>query len=206
MAGAAREFIVAKGGQNMALNVVAFNGSPRKNGNTSRLIRIVFSVLEAEGISAKEVQVGNHKIRGCVACGQCREKNLGRCAFDDDPMNEWIEVMKEADGIILASPAYFANVTTEMKALIDRAGFSSMRFLRRKVGAPVVVARRGGAMQVYNALMTFFGITQMVVPGSSYWNMGYGLLPGDVEKDAEAADTMTNLGSNMAWVLKKLHA
>jgi multimeric flavodoxin WrbA len=186
------------------LNVVAFNGSPRKNGNTSRLIRIVFSVLEAEGIAVKEVQVGGHKLRGCIACGQCGAK-LGRCAFDDDPMNEWIELMKKADGILLASPTYFANVTTEMKALIDRAGLSCLPLLRRKVGAPIVVARRGGAMQAYNALMTFFGVTQMVVPGSSYWNMGYGLVPGDVEKDEEAAETMKNLGANMAWILKKLH-
>ncbi|MDR3264728.1 MAG: flavodoxin family protein [Synergistaceae bacterium] len=188
------------------LSVIAFNGSPRKKGNTSRLIDIVFSVLETEGISTREVQIGGNKIRGCVACMQCRTKNLARCAFDDDPMNEWIEIMKSADGIILASPAYFANVTTEMKALIDRAGYTCRQLLRRKVGAPVVVARRGGAMQVYNALMTFFGINQMVVPGSSYWNMGYGLQPGDVDNDAEAAETMKNLGANMAWVLKKLHA
>ncbi|MDR2528431.1 MAG: flavodoxin family protein [Synergistaceae bacterium] len=188
------------------LNVVAFNGSPRENGNTSRLVKVVFSVLESEGISAKEVRIGNNKIRGCAACGQCREKSLERCAFDDDPINGWIEEMKRADGIILASPTYFANLTTEMKALIDRAGFSCKRLLRRKVGAPVVMARRGGAIQTYNALMAFFGISEMMVPGSSYWNMGYGLKVGDVEKDEEAKETMKNLGANMAWLLKKLHA
>ena len=188
------------------LNVVAFNGSPRKNGNTSHLIQSVFSVLKAEGIGTREIQIGGHKVRGCVACNQCHEKKLGHCVFDDDPMNEWIEAMKQADGIILASPTYFANVTTEMKAFIDRAGYSCIGLLKRKVGAPVVAARRGGAMQVYNSLMTLFGITQMIVPGSSYWNMGYGLRPGDVEQDQEAAETMKNLGANMAWLLKKIQA
>ena len=188
------------------LNVVAFNGSPRRDGNTSRMIRAVFSALSAEGIATREITVGGHKLRGCAACGQCRVKNQDRCVFDDDPMNEWIEAGKEADGIILASPTYFANVTTEMKALIDRMGFSCKGRFYRKAGAPIAVARRGGAIQVYNTLMAFFGITQMIVPGSSYWNMGYGLLPGDVEKDGEGIETMTNLGVNMAWLLKKINA
>ena len=188
------------------LNVVAFNGSPREKGNTSRLIWTVFLVLEAEGIRVNEIQVGGNKVRGCSACGKCRAENLDRCYFDDDPINEWGDAMCEADGIILASPTYFANMTSEMKALIDRVGFSRGKHLYRKVGAPIVVARRGGAMQVYNALMTFFGITQMVVPCSSYWNMGYGLKQGDVDDDEEGVETMRNLGANMAWVLKKLHA
>jgi multimeric flavodoxin WrbA len=186
------------------LSVVAFNGSPRRDGNTSRMIRAVFSVLSEEGISTREIAVGGHRLRGCAACGRCRAKKLERCVFDDDPVNEWIEAGKNADGIILASPVYFANVTTEMKALIDRMGFSCMELFHRKIGAPIAVARRGGAMQVYNTLMAFFGITQMIVPCSSYWNMGYGLLPGDVEKDEEALETMKNLGLNMAWLLKKL--
>lgn len=187
-----------------SLSVVAFNGSPRPNGNTSRMIRTVFTELEVAGIAVKEIHMGGKKVRGCIACNQCHNKKLERCIFSDDPMNEWIEAMKGADGIILASPTYFANVTTEMKAFIDRAGYSCFGLLQRKVGAPVVVARRGGAMQVYNALMAFFGIAQMVVPMSSYWNMGYGLNPGDVAEDAEGMATMKNLGTNMAWLMQKL--
>ena len=188
------------------LTVAAFNASPRKNGNTTRLIARVCAELEAEGIAVTHVRLGGSKVRGCIACGKCREKELGQCSFDDDPVNGWIAEMKKADGILLGSPTYFANVTTEMKAFIDRAGFSALSSLYRKVGAPVVAVRRGGAMQVYNALMTFFGISQMIVPCSSYWNMGIGLHPGDVENDAEGMETMANLGKNMAWVLKKLHA
>lgn len=188
------------------MRVIAFNGSPHPDGNTARLIRKVFEPLEEAGIATEMVVVGGNKVRGCCACYSCRKRNLSRCVFDDDPVNGWIEKMEQADGIILASPTYFANLTTEMKALIDRGGLCLGEKLYRKVGAPVVVARRGGAMQTYNALMAFFGIKQMIVPMSSYWNMGYGLTPGDVEKDSEALATMTNLGRNMAWLLQRLHA
>ena len=186
------------------ITVVGFNGSPRKDGNTARMIRRVFARLEAAGIRTQEIQIGGNKVRGCIACGMCHKKNLGHCVFDDDPMNGWIEAMKAADGVILGSPTYFANVSTEMKALIDRGGFSAMHLMRRKVGAPVVAVRRGGAIQVYNAMMAFFGISQMIVPCSSYWNMGFGLNPGEVENDAEGLRTMDNLGDNMAFVLQKL--
>ena len=186
------------------ITVVGFNGSPRKYGNTARMIRRVFTRLEAAGIQTQEIQIGGNRVRGCIACGMCHKKNLGHCVFDDDPMNGWIEAMKAADGVILGSPTYFANVSTEMKALIDRGGFSAMHLMRRKVGAPVVAVRRGGAIQVYNAMMAFFGISQMIVPCSSYWNMGFGLNPGEVENDAEGLRTMDNLGDNMAFVLQKL--
>ena len=189
------------------INVVAFNGSPRKNGNTARMIRRVFTRLEAAGIGVKEIQVGGNLVRGCVACGACRKNDLKRCAFDDDPMNGWIEAMQAADGIILGSPTYFATVNTEMKALIDRCGYVLKQTgdLRLKVGAPVVVARRGGAMQTYNTLMAFFGINEMVVPGSIYWNMGYGRAVGEVLNDEEGLETMRQLGRNMALVLKKIN-
>lgn len=186
--------------------VTAFNGSPRKNGNTARMVETVFTELRAEGIETRLVQIGGNRVHGCIGCLKCRE--LKRCIFTDDPVNEWIEAMAASDGIILASPTYFANVTTEMKALIDRSGYvlRGQGILNRKVGAPVVVARRGGAMQTWNALMAFFGIMGMVVPMSSYWGMGYGLAEGEVENDAEGMGTMRTLGQNMAFVLKKLHA
>lgn len=186
------------------MRVVAFNGSPTKNGNTSFMIQEVFKPLREAGIETQEIRIGGNKVRGCIACGQCRKKALGRCVFDDDPVNEWIAALHQADGVILASPTYFATVTTEMKAFIDRAGFSAEKRLYRKVGAPVVAARRGGAIQTYNTLMAFFGVNQMVVPMSTYWNMGYGLGAGDVANDAEAIATMTNLGNNMAWLLQKI--
>lgn len=168
------------------------------------MIEAVFSVLNAQGIETAMVQVGGHKLRGCIGCLKC--KDLGRCVFNDDPMNEWIEAMRQSDGIILASPTYFANVTTEIKALIDRSGYvlRSGGTMNLKVGAPVIVARRAGAMQTCNALMAYFGIMGMVVPMSSYWNIGYGRAEGEVESDAEGMQTMHKLGENMAFVLKKL--
>jgi multimeric flavodoxin WrbA len=169
------------------------------------MLRHLFGPLEEAGIACEEIRIGGTAVRGCLACGECLG-HPGRCAQTTDPMNEWIERMLGAQGIVLASPTYFANVTTEMKALIDRAGFActGKKLLSRKAGAPVVVARRGGAMQVYNALTAFFGINEMVVPMSSYWNMGYGLGPGDVANDAEGLATMTRLGEQLAWLMRKL--
>jgi multimeric flavodoxin WrbA len=187
------------------MQLVAFNGSPRNKGNTHHMLKRLFGPLEAAGIDCEAIRIGGTAVRGCLACGKCFE-HPGRCAQTEDPMNEWIGRMLAADAVILASPTYFANVTTEMKALIDRAGFSCVgkKLLARKPGAPVVVARRGGAMQVYNALMAFFGINEMIVPMSSYWNMGYGLAPGTVQEDAEGMRTMEKLGEQMAWLMQKL--
>lgn len=189
------------------MHVIAFNGSPRKGGNTSHMIVHLLATLQDEGISGEEIRIGGRALHGCTACGKCASEHPGRCTLTEDPVNEWIERMLAADAIVLASPTYFANVTPEMKAFIDRVGVvvrAGGQLLRRKVGAPVVVARRGGAMQTYNALMAFFGISQMIVPMSSYWNMGFGLERGKVDEDAEAIRTMQDLGSNMAYVLKAL--
>lgn len=191
------------------MKVVAFNGSARRDGNTAILIRAAFQELEAEGIMTEMVQMAGQPLRGCTACGQCGKRKDGRCAVGGDRINEYIDAMRQADGIILASPTYFADVTAEMKALIDRAGYVSRangQLFRRKVGAAVVAVRRGGAIHAFDTMNHFFLIGEMLVVGSSYWNIGIGREPGAVEQDEEGLTTARVLGRNMAWALKKLHA
>ncbi len=189
------------------MNVVAFNGSPRKNGNTSILIRYVLEELNKEGIETELFQLGGKKIQGCRACYKCFENKDHRCAVKKDAANECIEKMVRADGILFGSPTYFTDVSAEMKALIDRAGLVAKAngdMFKRKVGAGVVAVRRAGSTHVFDSLNHFFLISQMIIPGSIYWNMGIGLEPGDVEKDEEGVRTVKILGQNMAWLLKKL--
>lgn len=187
------------------MKVVAFNGSARKDGNTAVLIKHVLGELQKEGIDTELVQLAGSGIRGCAACYKCMVNKDRRCSFGNDAVNEYIEKMIEADGIILGSPTYFANISTEMKALIDRTGFVAKAnggLFKRKVGAAVVAVRRAGAIHAFNSMNHFFFISQMIVPGSDYWNMGFGLNPGEVDSDSEGIGTMVTLGQNMAWLLK----
>lgn len=190
------------------MKVVAFNGSARKGGNTAMLIKEVFKPLEAAGIETEMMQLAGIKINGCIACYKCAENKDRRCAVAGDMANEFIEKMDSADGIILASPSYFSDVSAGMKALIERAGIVNRvngNMFRRKVGAPVCAVRRCGASHVLSTINFFFFIAEMVVPGSSYWNMGIGKAPGEVMDDAEGIKTMSDLGTNMAWLLKKIN-
>jgi len=189
------------------MKVVAFNGSARKDGNTAMLVREVFKPLEAEGIETELIQLAGKKLSGCIACYVCMENKDRRCAVKSDDMNSLIEKMDGADAIILASPSYFSDVSAGMKALIERAGIvnrANGNMLRRKVGAPVCAERRCGAAHVLSSINFFFFIAEMVVPGSSYWNMARGKAPGEVMDDEEGMKTMADLGTNMAWLLKKL--
>ncbi len=189
------------------MKVVAFNGSPRLKGNTGSLIKAVFKPLESAGIDCELVQLAGKVNRGCTACLHCRTTQSGLCVFDDDIVNACIQKMKEADGIIIGSPTYFANMTAETKALIDRAGYATRGsgiLLKRKVGAAVVSMRRAGALTTFNSINDFFLINEMIVPGSSYWNLGLGGAVGEAEDDAEGIRTMNRLGENMAWLLEKL--
>jgi len=189
------------------MNVIAFNGSARKDGNTALLIRAVFAELEQAGIDTEMVQLAGRPLRGCTACMQCWERRDGRCVIDNDLVNEALAKMVAADGILLGSPTYFADVTAEMKALIDRCGMVNRANgdpLARKVGAGVVAVRRGGSMHTLQTLQNFFLIGQMIIPGSSYWNVVFGRNIGEVAQDEEGMQTMRRLGENMAWLLQKL--
>lgn len=192
------------------MKVVAFNGSPRVNGNTAQGISIVLEELKKEGIETEMIQLGGRKVFGCLACGKCWEMKNNRCIRQDDEMNAFIEKIQEADGIIIGSPTYFSNVSPEVKALIDRCGFVAKAnggdMLRGKAGAAVVSVRRAGSTFTYAAINFFFGIAEMVIPSSSYWNMTLALEPGDIQKDDEGIQTFQTLGKNMAGVLKKLNS
>jgi multimeric flavodoxin WrbA len=201
--------IIINGGGKSNMKVVGINGSPRKGGNTSILIQTVLDELENQGIETEFVQLGGKKIRGCMACMKCWENKDQRCSVDNDFFNECMQKMIAADGIILGSPTYFADVSTEMKALIDRSGFVAMangHLFKRKIGAAVVAVRRAGSTHVFDSINHLFFISEMIVPGSTYWNMGIGLEKGDVNKDDEGIATMKVLGENMAWLMKKIYS
>jgi multimeric flavodoxin WrbA len=189
------------------MKVIAFSGSARKDGNTAILVRHAFAALEKEGIETELVQLAGERVRGCIACYQCWERKDGLCAVKDDCINDCIGKMNEADGIILASPTYFADITSEIKALIDRSGMVARAngdMFRRKAGAAIVAVRRAGAIHAFDSLNHFFLIGQMIIPGSSYWNIGVGRQIGEVENDAEGVQTMKALGENMAWLLQRI--
>jgi multimeric flavodoxin WrbA len=187
------------------MKAIAINGSPRKGGNTEILLGKVLEPIREAGIETELVQIGGQPLRGCRACYKCRENQDLKCSITTDRMNDYIAKMIEADAMILGSPTYFADVTTEMKALIDRAGFVAMangRLFSRKIGAAVVVNRRGGAMHVMDSINHLFLISRMIIPGSTYWNFGVGREMGEVENDAEGLANMKDLGETIAWLVK----
>jgi multimeric flavodoxin WrbA len=188
------------------MKVIAFNGSPRRDGNTATLLAAVLEELESQGIETELVHLIG-PLSGCKACFKCTEKKNGRCIQDKDMINQCIQKMAAADGIIIGSPTHFADLTPETKALIDRAGFVAMAngyMFKRKVGAAVVAVRRAGAIHVFDSINHLFLISQMIIAGSSYWNIGMGLEERDVERDQEGLATMRTLGQNMGWLLKKI--
>jgi multimeric flavodoxin WrbA len=190
------------------MKVVAFNGSPRKEGNTAILLNLVLDELKTEGIETELVQLAGESLAGCIACYKCVENKDQKCAVAKDRVNEYIAKMREAQGILLGSPTYISEMTANMKALIERSALVSRHndnLFKRKVGAAVVAVRRAGSTHVLSSINYFFLITQMIVPGSSYWNLGIGRNPGDVKNDAEGIQTMQTLGQNMAWLLKKIY-
>lgn len=188
------------------MKVLAINSSARKNGNTAILINRIFEELNKEGIETEMIQLAGQIIEPCKACWACGGQ--GNCVHRKDPFREIFDKMKEADGILLGSPVYSANISANMQALLERAAVvcdMNPGLLTHKVGAAVVAARRGGALNAVDAMNHFFLNHEMYVVGSTYWNLAYGQLPGDVEKDVEGLSNMENLGKNMARLLKGLN-
>lgn len=191
------------------MKVIGINGSPRKDGNTSIIIREIFSELEKNGIETELVQLGGSAIRGCTGCGACFRSKDGLCAIQGDVINGIIQKAAAADGIILGSPVYFADVTPEMKAFIERAGMvasANGNMFKHKLGASVMAVRRGGAVQAFDTMNHFLHYMQMYLVGASYWNMVYGKEIGEVRNDGEGMENMRVIGENMAWLLHKIEA
>lgn len=189
------------------MKVVAFNGSPKKEGNTYNAIKTVAAELEKEGIEVEIVHVGNKVIRGCIACGGCSRNKNERCVLDKDEVNEWIQKMKEADGIILGSPVYYSAIAGTMKSFLDRAFYVASvngGLFRHKIGASVVAVRRSGGIPVFDQLNNFINYSEMIMPTSNYWNVAYGAAPGEVTQDEEGMQIMRVLGNNMAFLMNAL--
>ncbi|AQS58075.1 flavodoxin family protein [Desulforamulus ferrireducens] len=187
------------------MKVVAINGSPNKQGNTYHALKLVLDELEKEGIETEIIQVGHKAISGCLACGQCIKNKNERCAITSDDVNEWIQKMKAADGILLGSPVHYSAIAGNMKSFLDRAfyvaGVNNGLF-RHKVGAAVVAVRRSGGLPAFNQLNNFLNYSEMLIPTSNYWNVIHGRTPGEVLQDLEGVQIMRVLGKNMAWLLK----
>jgi len=185
------------------MKALAINGSPRKGGNTEILLRAVLGPLVKEGWETELIQVGGERIRGCTACERCFETANGRCAIDNDAFNGLMEKMISAHAIIVGSPTYFTDVTAETKALLDRAGFVAFAnggLFRGKIASAVVAVRRGGGTHVFDTINHMFLMSGAIVPGSTYWNLGFGLERGDVTGDDEGLRNMEDLGRIVAWL------
>ena len=187
------------------MKVIGFNGSPRKKGNTACSLNTVFAELEKAGIETEMIHVGKEKVQGCIACHGCVKNQNEACSIEDDPVNEWIQKIKAADGILLGSPVHFSGVAGTMKAFLDRAFFVSSvngGLFRHKVGAAVAAVRRSGGISTVDSLNHYINYSEMIMPSANYWNAAHGLNPGEMEQDAEGKQIMEVLGKNMAWIMR----
>lgn len=183
------------------LKVLLINGSPRPNGNTALALKNMAEVFEDQGVEAEILNIGSNAIRGCIACNSC--KKAGKCVFDD-AVNEAAPKFQEADGLVVASPVYYASANATLIAFLDRLFYSTSFDKRMKVGASVVVARRGGCSATFDELNKYFTISGMPVASSHYWNSLHGRLPGEAQQDAEGVATVRNLAKNMAFLMKSI--
>ncbi len=187
------------------MKVIAINGSPNREGNTYHALKIIGSRLGENGIDLEIIHIGNRAVRGCIACGKCRENRDEKCSITSDPVNEWIQALKAADGLILASPVYFSGISGTMKCFLDRAFYVSASnggLFRHKVATAVVAVRRTGGSATLDSLYHYLAYSEMILATSNYWNVIHGRLPGEVIRDDEGVQVMEVVGNNMAWLLK----
>lgn len=189
------------------MKAVAINGSPRKGGNTEQMLNIVLDTIKKSGTETKLIQIGGTNIHGCRGCWACAKIKNGKCAFNDDILNELLDEVYSADALILGTPSYFADMTPELKAFIDRVGVVAGSIgnpLKHKIGAAIVAQRRGGGPAIQASIHHMFLMKEMIIPGSLYWNFGIGRDKGEVQSDEEAKANMVNLGENIVWLLEKI--
>lgn len=189
------------------MKVIAFNGSPHKAGNTDRALQILLEPMEEAGIETERIHVGQTQIAACTACGMCAKNRNEQCVLPGDPVNEWIQAMKTADGIVLGSPVHYAGVAAGMKAFLDRAFYvagNNGSLFRHKVGASVAVVRRSGGIPTYDGLNRYLQYAEMIQAGSNYWNVIHGARPDEVLQDEEGKQILRVLGKNTAWLLQVL--
>ena len=184
------------------MKVIAINGSPHKNGNTTLALKAMTDELERQGIETETIQIGQLSMHGCIACGHCSKSEGNRCVFSDDPVNEIAQKMRDSDGFILGCPTYYAGIPGTMKSFLDRVFFTSSRYFRGKVATSAAVVRRAGGVDVMHQLNNYLNLAQVVIPPSQYWTIAYGRLPGEVAGDGEGMQTLTKNARSMAWLLK----
>ncbi len=182
------------------MKVLLFNGSMNANGNTNQALREIEKVLNAEGIETEVLCIGGAPVRDCIACGGCSK--IGKCVFDDDVVNGWVEKARQADGFVFGSPVYYAHASGRILSAMDRMFYSGKSAFKQKVGACIAVARRAGCITAVDDMNKHLSISGMIIPSSTYWNMAFGRTPGECNRDEEGMQTMRNLAKNMAWILK----
>jgi multimeric flavodoxin WrbA len=188
------------------MKVIAINGSPRQNGNTSAALKLMSDELEQQGIDVETIQIGQLDIHGCIACGYCYTSENNQCVFKKDIVNETAAKMREADGFILASPTYYAGIAGTMKSFLDRVFYTSSGYFKYKVATSIAVVRRAGGVDVVHQLNNYLSLAQTILPPSQYWTIGYGMMQGEVLQDSEGVQTLRKNAKAMAWLLKLVEA
>lgn len=188
------------------MKVIAINGSPRVNGNTTLALKTMTDELERLGIETETIQIGKESIHGCIACGHCAKSEGNRCVFTDDCVNEVSQKMREADGFILGCPTYYAGIPGTMKSFLDRVFYAGTRYFRLKVATSCAVVRRAGGVDVVHQLNNYLNLAQVVIPPSQYWTIAYGRDKGEVAGDGEGMQTLLKNARSMAWLLKLIEA